>query len=118
MGTFSVDLVVSNLQGDQSESVTALVDAGANHTTLPASLLRRLSVSPHTRAEFVLADDRGIELEIGRAWVQLDGQREFTLVVFGSDDAEPLLGAVTLEEFRLALDPVSKTLIPVPGLLK
>jgi hypothetical protein len=40
-----------------------------------------------------------------------------TLVVFGDLDAPVLLGAYTLESLRLAADPVSRRLIPVPGLL-
>ena len=117
MGTFSVDLDVSGPGSLESETVRALVDTGATYTVLPESLLRRLGVEPHTRAEFLMADGRRTEHDIGRAWVRLDGQREYTLVVFGDEDAEPLLGAVTLEEFRLAPDPVSQTLIPVPGLM-
>ena len=41
-----------------------------------------------------------------------------TLVVFGEDGVDPLLGAVTLEEFLLAPDPIRQRLIPIPGLLK
>ncbi len=38
-------------------------------------------------------------------------------VIFGDEDSQPLLGAVTLEIFRLGVDAVSQRLIPVPGLL-
>jgi predicted aspartyl protease len=54
-----------------------------------------------------------VELEVGRTWVKVDGQQEFTQVIFGSDDAEPLLGAVTLEEMALSVDPVRRRLVPV-----
>ncbi len=47
----------------------------------------------------------------------MDGREEVTLVVFGEPDAPALLGAYTLEGLRLAADPVSRRLIPVPGLL-
>jgi len=40
-----------------------------------------------------------------------------TLVVFGEPEAPALLGAYTLEGLRLAADPVSRRLVPVPGLL-
>jgi hypothetical protein len=33
-------------------------------------------------------------------------------------DTEPILGVVTLEEFRVAADPVRGLLVPVPGRLK
>ena len=37
--------------------------------------------------------------------------------VFGEQGSEPILGVVTLEEFRLAVDPVNHQLIYVPGRL-
>jgi len=40
------------------------------------------------------------------------------IVIFGEPGSEPLLGAFTLEGFRLAADPVNRRLVPVPGLLK
>jgi hypothetical protein len=62
----------------------------------------------------VIADGGEIELEIGRAWIRIDGRQEYSLVVFG--DAA-LLGAFTLEALRLAQDPVGRRLVPVPALL-
>jgi predicted aspartyl protease len=62
---------------------------------------------------FELADGRQLELEIGRAWVRVDGQREYTQVVFGPEGSEPVLGAITLEEMNLAVDPVARKLVPV-----
>ena len=55
-----------------------------------------------------------MERDLGRAWVRFEGGEQYTLVVFGG---HPLLGAVTLEEFLLAPDPVAGRLIPVPGLM-
>lgn len=40
-----------------------------------------------------------------------------TLAVFGDEGNESLLGAVSLEEFGLGIDPVNKTLVPVTLLL-
>jgi hypothetical protein len=54
---------------------------------------------------------------MGRTWLKLDGPSEITLVLFGEDDAEPLLGAGRLEEFLLAPDPVRRRLVPVHGLM-
>lgn len=118
MGTFRYAIEMGDPAGSHFEQVEALVDTGSTYTLIPASVLRRLGVTPHTRASFNLADGRQIELEIGRTWVRINGRSEITLVVFGDEGAEPLLGAVTLEEFLLAPDPVGQRLIPVPGLLK
>ena len=114
MGTFRVGIEVGDDARVRFERVEALVDTGATYTVLPRRLLEELGIIPHRRARFVLADGREIELELGRAWIRINGQEEHTLVVFGE---EPLLGAVTLEELQLAPDHVSRRLIPVPARL-
>ena len=117
MGTFKVGIEVGDPQGQRYERVEALVDTGATYTTLPSSLLRRLGVAPHIRLPFELADGRRIERDVGRTWVRIDGRAEMTMVVFGEEAAGPVLGAVTLETFLLAPDPVRRRLVSVPGLL-
>ena len=117
MGTFQVSLDVGDPQGQSYESIEALVDTGATYTTLPASFLRGLGVTPMTRGSFTLADGRQIEMGLGQTWVRLDGSAFIVPVVFGDEASQPLLGAVTLEIFRLGVDPVERWLIPVHGLL-
>ena len=117
MGTFSVDVELGNPSGTGYRTVSALVDTGASHTAIPATMLRELEIIPHTRGMFRLADGRSLELDIGQTWVRLDGVAQMTLVVFANEGTSPVLGAVTLEEFRLGVDPVSQRLIPVEGLL-
>ena len=113
MGTFRVEIEVGDPEGSRFESIEALVDTGATNTALPAPLLSSLGVTPYTRTGLELADGRAIELEVGRTWVRVDGQQEFTQVVFSAADAEPILGAITLEEMGLAVGPVSRRLLPV-----
>lgn len=117
MGTFRVTVEIGDPDGQRYEKVEALVDTGATYTTVPAPLLVCLGVISHVRDAFILADGGRVERDIGRTWVRVDGRTELTLVVFGEADAPPLLGAYTLEGFRLAADPVGRRLIPVPGLL-
>lgn len=117
MGTFRVAIEVGDQQRQRYESIEALVETGSTYTVLPASVLRRLGVQPHRRSTFELADGTRKEWEMGRTWVRLDGNEEMTLVVFGEDGVQPLLGAVTLEEFLLAPDPIRQRLISVNGLL-
>ena len=114
MGTFRVRIEVGASEHERFEPVEVLVDTGATYTVLPRTRLEELGVLPHTRAPFVLADGSEIELEIGRAWIRIDGREEPTLVVFG-DTA--LLGAYTLEALRLSPDPVGRRLVPVRALL-
>jgi predicted aspartyl protease len=114
VGTFSVRIEVGDAERRRFRSIDALVDTGATYTVLPRSLLEELDVIPHRRANFALADGTQIDRSLGRAWIRLGAQEEYSLVVFG-DDA--LLGAVTLEEFLLAPDPVGQRLVPVQGLM-
>ena len=117
MGTFQVELEIGDPQGQHFESVDALVDSGATYTTLPESLLRKLGVAPLSSANFVLADGSGMERRIGQTWLRLRGEAFIVPVAFGPEATQPLVGAVTLEIFRLGIDPVRQRLIPVEGLL-
>ena len=118
MGTFTVPLQVRSPAGQASVEVEALVDTGATHTLLPRNMLIELGVEPVESVAFQLADERTVEYEVGEARLRLDGRERTTLVVLGPDGATPLLGATTLELFNLAVDPLRRRLVAVPGLLK
>ena len=112
MGTFNWPLRIASMDGGSSKDIEATVDTGAAYTTLPGYMLRELGVTPVDKRRFLLADGRRVWNDIGRAWVTIDGKSEVTLVVFGEDDAPPLLGAYTLEGLALAVDPVEQRLVP------
>ena len=94
------------------------MDTGATYTWVPRDVLERLGVVPEEEWPFVLADGR--EVRYPMAWISIRlGERvQPTIAVFGEPGSEPILGVVTLEEFRLAADPVNRRLVSVPGLLK
>src|SRR5436309_570109 len=118
MDTFSIAIEVGDAQATRYERFEALVDTGATNTIILATALRRLGVSRYRTSTFELADGNRMELEVGQTWVKVNGVREFTQVVFGPDNIDPILGAVTLEEMGLLVDPVHKRLVPVNKLLK
>jgi predicted aspartyl protease len=117
MGTFSITLEIGDFAGTRFEQVDAIVDSGATYTAIPSNTLRRLGITPQEDAEFVLAN--GQKVMYGLAWirVRLAGREQPTLVIFGDQGSEILLGAFTLEGFRLGVDAVNKRLVPTPGLL-
>ncbi len=117
MGTFRHNIEVGDPEGEQYVRLDALVDTGASYTVLPASILRRLGVKVHDRLPFVLADGRKTEKEIGQTWIRVDQKAVITIVVFGSEDTETLLGAYALEGLRLGVDPLNKRLVPLVGYL-
>ena len=117
MGTFRVTIEVGDPAGASYREVSALVDTGASYSQIPDSILRALGVVPDSRRTFRVADGREVERDVGETRVRLNGSSRMTVIVFGAEDSEAVLGAVTLEELGLAVDPLNRRLIPVPGLL-
>jgi aspartyl protease family protein len=115
MGVFHVTIEAADRNGTRFEPVDVLVDTGATYTTLPAEMLRRFGVQPIRRQRFLLADGSEMTKEVGEARVRVEGREQNTVVVFADNGATSLLGAVTLEELGLAVDPVGRQLIEVRG---
>ena len=111
METFKCPLRISSMDGQQSQDIEANVGTGAFYTTLPASLLRSLGIEPRGKRKVLLADERRVDLDYGQAWVSIDGESEITLVVFGEDDSQALLGTYTLDGLALAVDPIEQRLV-------
>ena len=111
MGVFRVELEVCNAEREEFVSVEAMVDTGATYTMFPEDLLGRLGVEPLESDVFELADESLVEYQVGDVVIRLQGRMRTAPVVFVRPGAKPLIGATTLEIFRLAVDPVHKRLI-------
>ena len=94
------------------------MDTSATHSLVPRNLLTELGVELIERVSFQLADERTVEYEVGEVRVRLDGRERTTVAVFGPEAASPRLGATTLELSNMAVDPMRRRLVPVPGLLE
>lgn len=117
MVTFTQRVAIAPIGGGRLKELEALVDTGATYTWIPPSVLEELGITSEEQLTFVPADGREASYPIAQVRVRLDGRERFTICVFGEEGTEPLLGAVTLEEFGLAVDPLNKRLIPVRGYL-
>lgn len=117
VGTFDVSVGIGDPQGRRFETIEALVDTGSTYLTVPRPLLESLGVQAVGRRPLTLADSRTTEYEVGMVPLSLEGQTLSVLCVFGDPGSKALLGPVTLETFGLAVDPVRRRLVPVPGLL-
>ena len=115
MGLIRVPVSLRTLEGNgESYSADFLVDTGWTDTLVPASELRRLGVRVIDRRRYELADGGVREYEIGLARVELLDGMTAGRIVFGPDDAEPLLGMVMLESLGFTIDPVTQTLKRLP----
>jgi len=112
VGTFQWPLRITDLSGERSVEVEALVDTGAFYTALPARILHELGVEPIYRRRLRLADGRLFEADVGEARATINGESVTTLVAFGEEGSPPLLGAYTLEGLTLAVDPTARRLVP------
>ena len=117
MGTFKWPLRIASTDGQQARDIEATVDTGASFTTLPSRLLRELGIEATGRRGFLLADGRRVEMAYGEARATINGDSVTTIVVFGEDEAPPLLGAYTLEGLALAVDPEAQRLVPTHMIL-
>ena len=116
METFSIPIEIAGPDRERFETVNALAGTRATYTTLPASLLTSLGVSPTDKRAFRLPNGERIHRDIGDAVVRIDGRVRVTIVVFADEDSSPILGMVTLGEFSLAVDAVNRRLVPVPAI--
>ena len=117
MGTFNVDVTVSPVDFSAGETITALVDTGSTCSMAPASILRRLGIEPDQTTEFELAGGEIVAYETGLAGFSVAGRRGWGRVIFGPE-GEYILGATSLEDMALMVDPVNYRLVPTRMLLK
>ena len=119
MGVFNVPLRVWSSDGGRYVTVEVMVDTGASFTTIPAAMLRDLGYAPDHVVPLRLANGEIVEFPAGTArfsaqssagrWVNGGAK-----VIFGNEGVF-LLGATTLEDMLLGVDPVAGALIHVPG---
>ena len=111
MGLFTVTIGVGHLDGGDLVEVSALVDTGAYHTMLPASLLAQLQVRPFAEQIFEFADGNEESLGVGLARIAWQDKEFPCPVVFGAE-GKYLMGASTLESLDLMVDPRRNKLVP------
>jgi clan AA aspartic protease len=118
MSTFSVRITLTNPeQRDRSVTLDALVDTGAMYTLLPADVVARLDLRALDEWQAQLASGERVVYPLGEVRVRLGNRERTTLFAAGPVGCPALLGAMALEAFSLAADPVHQRLLPVVGTL-
>lgn len=116
MGITQVTATVRN-PADTSRSWDGLflVDTGAVDCLVPGKHLRGLGIKPAGKRTYELADGTELVLEVGGAQIEFMGDTVWVTVVFGDDDAEPILGVTALESVGIEVDPRSQRLKRLPA---
>jgi clan AA aspartic protease len=91
-------------------SAEFLVDTGATDSLAPARELKKAGIKPRGRMAYELADGRTVKYDFGLAEIEFIGELTSGRVIFGPDNAEPLLGVTALESVGFFVDPTTRTL--------
>src|SRR3972149_9900581 len=113
VGTFQYPVQIGDAKGERFEEMRPWVDTGALYSQFPATTLERLGHRPNATRRFRLADGSIIERPIADVPMRIGDELRTTTCVFGGEGSQLLLGAVSMEQFGLAPDPVNQTLVPV-----
>lgn len=118
MGTFTVPATLARPDRPERRlTLDLLVDTGATWTLLPGEVVTELGLETRRERTVMLASGERVTYRVGLVAIQLNGEEWPTMFLAGPAGCQPLLGAVTMEEFGLAPDPVRKILVPIVGLL-
>lgn len=117
MGSFTFTFEVADAARTRFVPVEALVDTGATFSRIPGSVLRDLGHQPVGREGFKVGDGRVVDYDIAEVPIRIGDKIWTNQCMWDDSEGQPLLGAITLESFLLAVDPVEQRLVPVEGLL-
>ena len=92
-----------------------LVDTGAVDCMVPGKHLRALGLKPRGKRTYELADGSEITLDVTVAEVEFMGETVGATVIYGADNAEPILGVTALESVGIEVDPRSQRLKRLPA---
>ena len=116
MGLTHVAVKVRNRDSKDTFTANFLVDTGATDSLIPACELEKIGVKPSAKKPYELANGEIHRYEV--AWVELSLMDETieSRVIFGPDNAEPILGVMALEAVGLIVDPTNQKLKKLPAL--
>ena len=116
MGITQVTAAVRNpADPDQCWEGLFLVDTGSIDCLAPGKSLREIGLVPRGQRTYELADGTEVKLDITVAEVEFMGETVGATVIFGKDDAEPILGVTALESVGIEIDPRTQRLKRLPA---
>ena len=92
-----------------------LVDTGAVDSMAPAKFLKKIGLAPMGQRTYELADGTEVKLKVAVARLEFMGDAVGCTIIFGPDDAEPILGVTALESVGIEVDPQSQRLKRLPA---
>ncbi len=120
MGTTYTEVTIKSFEnGHKPYTAQFLVDTGALDCVVPASKLEETGIQRIGQQLYELADGRQVVFDYGLVRIEVMGNITAGRVVFGPENAEPILGVVAIESAVLKVNPVTQELEKMPvSLLK
>ena len=116
MGATHVTVTIRNpADPERSWEDLFLVDTGATDSLVPGKHLEAIGLSSRGRRVYELADGSELVMQITVAEIEFMGETVGGTVIYGDDDAEPLLGVTALESVGIEVDPVNQRLKRLPA---
>lgn len=116
MGMTHVTVKVRNpAEPDKEWEGLFLVDTGAVDTLAPGKFLRKIGLEPKAERMYELANGTQVKMKITTGELEFMGEIVGSTIIFGDDDAEPILGVTALESVGIEVDPRSQQLKRLPA---
>jgi len=93
-----------------------LVDTGAIDSLVPAKALEEIGLTPKGKRTYDLTDGSEVKLDVTTGELEFMGEIVGSTLIFGSDDAEPILGVTALESVGIEVDPRTQRLKRLPAI--
>lgn len=116
MGLTHVTVTLKKLGGQNGTFQNDFLVDTATDSLAPAAELRKIGVEPAGSTVYELADGSMHEYKFGLVQIEFMGEVTAGRVIFGPDDAEPLLGVTALESVGITIDPTNRTLKRLPAI--
>ncbi len=116
MGATHVTVCIIN-PADESKTWEGLflVDTGVTDCLVPGKHLRAIGLKPKGKRTYELADGSELKMDITTADIEFMGDLVGGTIIYGADDAEPLLGVTALESVGIEVDPKNQKLKRLPA---
>jgi clan AA aspartic protease len=115
VGLTHVPVTIRNLITRDAFTIKFLIDTGSTESMVPASELRKIGIEPGISRTYELANGQLEEFDIAAAEISFLDETVYGEVLFGPDNAEPLLGALVLQAAGLVVDPRNETIRKLPA---
>jgi len=115
MGLTHVPVTIRNLITRDSFTIKFLIDTGSTESMVPASELRKIGIEPGISRTYELANGQLEAFDIAAAEISFLDETVYGEVLFGPDNAEPLLGALVLQAAGIVVDPRNESIRKLPA---